>query len=351
MASASQERHNQVDVTSIGATMLIAAGLVWLLASFGMVDAANISILFRFWPLVLIGVGLDYFLGRSLQAGISYTLLAVGVLLVLMLLGPSLGLARGAKVTTEQFSEPLENTQSAQISLDLASAPTTVFALKDSAQLFDAEISHIGTIIFDVQGAQEKLISLKREARNVPFGFFGFTQTKWDIGLSQDVPLDVRVDMGSGASTLNLGELELSDLSIEGGSGSLNLSLAASPRAYTAELDAASGSSHVTIADNAELDLRVDVGSGSFTANLGNNLNLNLELRGGSGSSRIELPENAAVRLEVTDDGSGSLSVSGLERLSGSGDEGIWESPEFQTAREKIVINVTDAGSGSIRIR
>ncbi len=348
---ASKGSQNRLDLSLIWPVLLVVAGLIWLLISIGLISIASLNVLVTYWPLLLIGIGLDYFLGRGGRFGIPYTLAALGLLLLLMLIGPALGLSRGAKVITEQFSEPLGDARSAQITLDLASAPTKVFALRGSANLIDAELTHIGTINFEVSGEQEKTVRLSRNVRNVNFGFGGFNQTNWDIGLSPELPIDLRIDVGSGRAGLELSDLNLSGLNLQGGSGSVELTLPASANRYEAEYDGGSGSSSLTVADRAELDLSVDVGSGSFTADLGD-VDLTLELRGGSGSTSINLPRNAAARVEVRDDGSGSLNVrGGLERLSGSDDEGVWQSRNFEQAERQIIILVRDAGSGSISIR
>lgn len=351
MASISPDSQKQFDYSRVGAIILIAAGLVWLLASLGVITGAGLLILLTYWPILLIGAGVDYFLGRRTLFGATYTLAAVGLLFALMLIGPSLGLSRGANVVTEQFSEPLGTTQSAQVTLDLASAPTEVFSLQDSADLIDAELTHIGTITFDVRGERDKTVALSRDARGINFGLGAWNQTKWAIGLSPDVPLDLHVDVGSGRATLELAELNLSGFDLSGGSGSAELTLPASPQRYDAAIDAGSGSSRLTVAAGAELDLNVDVGSGSFTADLGRDVDVSLELKGGSGSTQINRPSDANVRVEVRDNGSGSLNVRGLERISGSGDEGVWESAMFDQAEQQILITVRDAGSGSINIR
>ena len=325
------------------------AGLLWLFLAFDLISGASLGILLTYAPIVLIGVGLDYL--QVSKAGFSarYILHSIAMLMALMLIGPTMGLGRGT--VTERFSEPVGNVQSVQVNLELASAPTDVFSLHNSTDRIDAELTHVGTIEFSVRGQQEKAVNLRREAKPGNIGLGLPLQTHWDIGLSLSIPLALTIDARSGSSKLELAELNLSTFNFDGGSGSTQLTLPASSQHYGASIDAGSGSTNLRIADDANLDLGVDVGSESFTAELGR-VDMNFEFKGGSGSSHINLPNDAAVRVEVRDDSSGSLTVRGnLKRISGSGDEGVWESANFEQAINRIGITVHDAGSSSITIR
>ncbi len=50
---------------SLWAFVLIAIGVVWLLREANVLTNANLAILFRFWPIILIGLGLALLVGRS----------------------------------------------------------------------------------------------------------------------------------------------------------------------------------------------------------------------------------------------------------------------------------------------
>ena len=66
----------------------------------------------------------------------------------------------------------------------------------------------------------------------------------------------------------------------------------------------------------------------------------------------LDLPGGAEVKVEAWDDGSGPLTVGGgLQRISGSDDTGVWQTPGFDQADRQILITVRRAGSGPITIR
>ncbi|UCH27177.1 MAG: hypothetical protein JSV66_05920 [Trueperaceae bacterium] len=352
MARSKTFENDRLDLPRLGAIVLIAAGLIWFLITIGTFSNASVSILFTYWPVLLIGLGLDIFLGRSGPMGLPYTVFAVAVLILVMFIGPPLGLSRGPNVVTETFVEPLGNAQSARINLDLASAPNQIFSLDGGGELVNAELTHTGTINFTARGDVNKVVELSRSFEGTSFGFTGVLQTRWDIGLSPDIPIDLFVDVGSGPVQLELARLDLSDFALSGGSGPVQLELPASQERYQAEIDGGSGPIKLGLSDRAELGLTVDVGSGPFTATLGRDLDLDLSLTGGSGPIRIDLPGGAEVKVEAWDDGSGPLTVGGgLQRISGSDDTGVWQTPGFDQADRQILITVRRAGSGPITIR
>jgi hypothetical protein len=344
MARSKSFDKDRLDLPRLGAILLIAVGLMWFLITIGTFSNASVSILFAYWPVLLIGLGLDIFLGRSGPMGVPYTALAAGVLILVMLIGPALGLSRGPNVVTETFTEPLGNAQSARINLDLASAPNQIFALDGDGELINAELTHTGTINFTARGDTNRVVELSRTFEGPSFGFAGVLQTSWDIGLSPELPIDLFVNVGSGPVNLELVRLDLSDFTLDGGSGPVELELPASQGRYQAEIDGGSGPIKLDLSDRAELELAVDVGSGPFTATLGRDLDLDLSLSGGSGPIRIDLPAGAEVKVPLTVGG-------GLQRTSGDDDTGVWQTSGFDQAEQQILITVRSAGSGPITIR
>lgn len=335
---------------------LIALGVLILLRSLGFLLSASVSILFSYWPLLLIGFGLDYLFKDdcSGRGEIPFGLLSVLLLAVLMVFGPLVGLGRGAGAVTEVFSEPLAGARSARVELDLNSAPTTVTALDGSADLIRATLTHQGRIAFSVRGRADKVVRLAQRGRrgfNV-FSPTGQTSNHWSVALTPHIPLDLQLDGGSGRSTFDLAGLNLLQLEFDGGSGSTDFTLPAGQERYAVTLDGGSGRTVLNVTEGAEFDLSTETGSGSIDITLRRDVDARLELEGGSGSTRVVLPSDAAVRLEVEDDGSGSLVVGEqLVRMSGDDDEGVWETPGFGQAQRQITVTVEDVGSGSFQVR
>lgn len=318
--------------------ILIAVGVIWLLGNLGVISAANIIVLLRLWPLLLIVIGLDLLFGR--QSPLMGALIGIGavvVIVALMLLGPSIGLgAPNLEVVREEFEEPLEDATSASINLNLSVGDTTVQALNDSSDLFTAEVSHVGELVFEVAGQSEKTIHLSQQETSFGFmdglGFLGaaFDEEQnlyWEIGLSPEVPLALNINSGVGENTLDLSQLAITRLDINSGVGTTNLRLPAPEERYNAAINGGAGNINVTITENAALDLNIS---------------------GGVGNVVIDVPDGAAVRVDSSS-GLGNVEIGADFRQVG-GDDEIWETASYAESDRRITIEF-DGGVGNLTVQ
>ncbi|MEO8609880.1 MAG: DUF5668 domain-containing protein [Chloroflexota bacterium] len=322
--------------------ILIGAGLVWLLTNVGILQPASLNILFRLWPVILIVLGLNLLLGRRSPAvGTLIGLGGVAVVILLMLVGPSLGWAKSAEVKTASYEEAVGDAQSAHISLDLSVADTTVKALTDSNDLFQADLTYIGDLDYEVVNEPVKTISLRQVnesnggIRFLDWNFWDHDQKlNWDIGLSKNVPLDLDVTSGVSNSTLDLQDLDLTSLHVNSGVGSTELTLPAMQDSYTVDISGGAGSTNITVEEGTTVD---------FT------------IQGGVGSVTVDVPEGAAVRVEAST-GVGSVNVpTNFASVSGDthkfvGEDGVWESAGFENSDRPIVIHYED-GVGTLTVK
>jgi len=314
--------------------LLIGAGVILLLANFNLITTANLAALSSLWPLLLVALGLEILIGRrsTLASGLI-GLLVVGAFVVILVAGPKLGLnLPTTQVIQERFSEPLDSAKSANVLVDIASDPVSINALSGSNDLFDANVTHFGEMEFNVSGTSEKSIELRKRPNTSTLTWgLPVQPTRWDISLSPNVPLSLKLIGGSGSANADLSKLLIEDLQVDVASGSFSLTLPESKQAYEANIEGGSGSLRVTLPAKT---------------------NLTLSLDGASGSISLELPGNAEVRIEVMNSGSGSLNLPrGLTQVEkGNGDEGIWETAGYANATQRILIRVQDIGSGSLNI-
>lgn len=323
--------------------VLIGIGVIWLLGNLGVISAANVSVLFRLWPLVLIVVGVELLIGRN-SPGLS-ALIGIGavvLLVLLMIVGPSLGWAADVEVKTASFSEPLEDARSARVSLNLGVADTHVGALSDSNDLITADLSYVGEVDFVAQGETEKVISLSQTSAedNGGFNFFGFgwffqgEQLNWNIGLSPEVPIDLSINGGVGEANLDLSSLQVTGLNVSSGVGAMTVNLPSSGESYSARLSSGVGEFNVTIPEGPDVTLNIN---------------------GGVGESTIDVPEGAGVRVDA-DSGVGGVNLpSNFIRTSGDddnfvGERGVWETEGFAQADQRIIITF-NGGVGGLNVR
>lgn len=326
-----------------GPFVMIGVGGYFLLNNLGYIGSVRWEAALRLWPLLLVFLGINMIVqmvprpfGSFMSFLVSATAVALFGYVLLAEDVPYINKLGNSEVsvTTEEISYAPDDIDSANINLDLNSAGAQVFMLDDSKKLIEGQVSFTGDMTFKTsESGGEADVSLRTDSgRNLFFlnpGNWNEKIDPWQIGLSPRVETDLTVDVGSGATTLDLASMTLSDLVIDGGSGGLNVTLPDGE--YEVKIDAASGSSQLALSDNGQQVFKID---------------------GASGRIEIELPDSMEARIEV-DGGSGSFSLDTdrFTQVQGDeSDEGVWETAAYDDATDRVEF-VIDVGSGSITIR
>lgn len=382
-----EHRHHAEYRSFFWPVVLIGVGVIWLLVNLNVLTTASLGVLVRFWPVLLILIGLDIIFARRYAiVGALLGLITIGLIIVASFFASQWNLGNGAnffglpvrfydssQVKTGQYSEPIGQAKEATVHMDLTRGHTVVKPLANSSNLVEANVKYIGDFTFSVQGEERKTVTLGQTGLSVVTWFTSIRDDdlRWDIGLSPQVPLNLTISTGSGLNEFDLSQLQLSNLNFEGASGATTLQLPVTegrlpakvhsasgsfsfslPARSTADLDFETGSGRVefTLGEGSDVNLRWNGASGSQRLVIGKETSLDAAMETGSGSVNIDLPTDAAVRLEVTDAGSGGISVpSWMKRIQGQGKEGIWESAGYASAQKRITISL-HTGSGSVTI-
>jgi hypothetical protein len=313
--------------------ILIGIGIIALLVNFNLIAPVSINTVLHFWPILLILLGLDILFGRRYSwVGGLFGILTVGLVIFFLVSGPRTAMTTSSQSQVDVYSEPLGNTSHVNYDFETSSEPVNITALKDSTDLMYATLAHQGTINFAVTGSTNKTVSLSEnyDSNSWLNWNFSFDEVKWEIGLAPDVPADLTLDGGSGSINADLTGIQLESLTAHFGSGASTILL---PESKT------------------PIEVSLDSGSGSMSVVLPKYTTITLTLTSGSGAVHIDIPDDAEVRIEVSDSGSGSLSLpSSVTRVSGDVETGAWESAGYATAANTIFIHIVDRGSGSISI-
>lgn len=339
--------------------VLIGFGAIMLLANLDLIPMPSVRMLVRLWPLALVILGLDLLIGRrSPIIGALIGLGAIALVILFFYMAPVLDLEPSVERKTVPLNTPLGNTTSAEVTLDLERYATTIDSSVDSDDLFDAVLETYTDVEYTARGGQRKIIDLNPVDSNA-FDFdWTLASTRdmtWEIGLSPEVPLVLSVDIGSGSASLDLFDLMLDELKVDGGSGSTDLAIPAGDSLYPVDVNGGSGSFDIQIEDDAEIEAIFDVGSGSFDVIVGSSVEMNLEIDGDSGSIFIDVPADVGVRLVVDDRGSGGVRIPNDFNLVDDQDDddrdtGVWESSNYDDASATIEIRF-DPGSGTLTLR
>ncbi len=318
----------------VGPTMTIGIGIIFMASNLGYLGWDSWMTIWRLWPVIIIAIGLEIFLGRK-----NIVLAMFGVALSLALLGGGLYLSGGISgvdsvipagetVIGEQIEQPLDGAKSANIRIDSSVGELSVESLSDSENLIEGTVYSIeretirqkyeivdGEISYYLHSDWEPGASINFSGHTGP-------RLSWDLALTEEIPLDLNISLGVGESKLDLSNLQVSAIDLNIGVGQTRVELPAGE--YQAYVDGGVGQTIVTLPDEGQIKL---------------------DVQGGVGEIVIRVPDHAAVKIYV-DRGIAGLSVpSGYSQTDNS-----YTSPNYDDTSEYIEIRI-DQGIGNIAIR
>lgn len=329
-----------------GPFVLIAIGVYFLLRNMGIVPGdLNWGAVFQLWPLMLVFLGINLLvqqLPRPVGPMLSGLLGVVAVLFfgyILLFGGSSTILGRFGVTANEETGwqrAPVvfgrDDVETAVVHIEFDNPQAELFALSDSNALIDGEVSYLGELDFRTErNGSEADVFLRTRSDTFswlnPSNWGGDGANKWRIGLSPAVPTDLTLDVGNGATDLNMSKLELTELDIDGGNGSSTITL-----------------------PGGEYDVEVNAGNGSTKMYLAENGRQTIDIDGDNGSITVYIPATVAARVEF-DEGNGGVHVD--ERfvlVSGDDEDGVWETADYSSATNRVEL-IIDGGNGSVRVR
>lgn len=297
-----QERRR---ISLVGPAILIGLGLLLLANNFGLLQGNVWAVAWRFWPLILILLGLEILIGRRSTLA-SAIIAVVGLLLIVGLVAAAVYWGWGGvgqSGVTESLVQEMEGAESATVTLDFAVGELKVRALGDSPDLMDARFSGLPVEHrYEVRAGRGDL-QLKSKGGGFVWWPDAVVENTWDVALSPRLPLILDVDTGVGQATLDLSGLQVTDFSLNAGVGSVRVVMPATGRIMAV-------------------------------------------VKAGVGEVVLEIPQGVAARIDA-DVGLGGLSVDG-NRFPRVGK--YYESPEYATADNRIDLRI-DGGLGAITVR
>lgn len=227
-------------VTSV---LFIGLGVVFSLANLGYLTMSILDFSLHFWPILLIAIGFDVFIGRR-----SIVASLVGLVLILAILAGAVWMF-GVRISTgqvfagDQVSQPLRGVSSAQVSLSPPAGTLRLQVLPEATGLLVGQVGAPGNqhILQDysINGGRAQ-VNLHATGSNFVMLPGNADQWRWELGLAGGIPVDLKVDMGAGEALLNLTGVDLTSLKVSLGVGRAEVTLPDSG-SYNAQLDGAIG--------------------------------------------------------------------------------------------------------------
>jgi hypothetical protein len=282
------------------AIILVAIGIVLLLSNLGVLDWSLWDALWRLWPLILIGIGLDLMLKRKRLGGLIAGLVVAGVFILVVLVMHT----HKAPLVTEVISQPLEGAKQARVILDAGVARLNLTAGQNPDKLIEGTLRVSKRaklkVTYELKGDLGKF-KLKQRSRGLGLLSFGKRNPQWDLKLTKEIPVILEVDTGVGQSDLDLRGMQITSLDVDSGVGQTTVTLPARG-------------------------------------------NLKVDMDGGVGEVIIRIPETLAARIHAKS-GIGSVDVSGPFKKEDSD----WISDNYATATDKVDLDIS-GGIGTIDI-
>jgi len=319
-----------------GPTFAIGLGAVFLANNLGLLSLNSWMSILRLWPVLIIAIGLEIYIGRK-----NIWLSAVGVGATISLLAAGLWLSggtldsegititrTGSPLVSEEIEQPLGRAESARIKIDSSVGELLVDSLSNDDNLIEGTIYSVEqeTIYQDYEMDGDE-ISYYLSSNWEPSGltsFSGFDEPKlsWDLSLTEEIPLDLNISLGVGESDLDLSNLQITDLSLSIGVGQTRVELPEGE--YEAYVEGGVGQTLITLPDEGQIELNVE---------------------GGVGEIVIYIPDDMAVKIYV------DRGIAGLSIPSGySQNNDVYTSPNYDEGKDYIELYL-EQGIGNIAIR
>jgi hypothetical protein len=281
---------------------LIVVGVVLLAANLGWFNAFALLSLLQYWPVALIAVGINLITrGRYLT---PIVIAAVVVALALWSADDGLRALVGTTTAGETVAvqHDLMDAASARVTLDLGVGRVRIDGGAPSGVLATGSIrTGRGETIEQAYGRENGAALLELRSRQTPGVNIGTNEARsWELSLTREVPLALRVNAGVGETRIDLRATQLIDASYRGGVGGSELLLPAG--GYAASIDV------------------------------------------GVGATTVRLPPDAAARVTVTT-GLGRATVQGEWRRDGD----VYTTPGYDTASQRIELRVA-GGVGAVTV-
>lgn len=197
----------------VGPAILIGLGVVLLLNNLGVITWSLWSVLWRFWPVLLIAAGLDLLIGRR-----STLISAVLAVLTIAAIGFGVWYANtqtsaqgsSANLVAYQVDYAVDNATRASVEVQQQVGELRITAMSEPDGLIRGAV----TLPEDSRLSREYSVSsgtayltLREERENTRFSSTPFTTPRWDLRLNPDIPLSLTISSGVGGTTLDLTKL------------------------------------------------------------------------------------------------------------------------------------------------
>ena len=237
---------------------LLFLGVVFLLQTLNILPWGLWEILWRFWPVLIIIVGLGILLRR-------YNVWLVS-LLVLAIIGACLGIAiwqygLSPALGMVSYSESLGNMERAQIEVDFTAGDIHIGSLSPGSPNFVEVASEVrnsdGSMNVDFH-QQDGVGTLRLSIGRVNRPFWGGDGIRWEVNFTRNIPLTLNIKSAVSNTELYLSELKVTELRLDVDAGNCKVMMPSSTGTTYAYIKSDVANLEVNVPDGVAAKIRLD---------------------------------------------------------------------------------------------
>ncbi len=287
--------------------LLVGLGVLLLLQNAGLLPAGLWAALAQLWPALFILIGLDMLLGRRSPAGMAFVLVVSTLLVAGALTWAAVRASQLPPGGQQSLIQTSLGAERLAVEIAFKAGELRVGALGASDSVLEG-VAHNGpgeTVdqAYRVSGGAGWLtLRQKSSALLLPFLAGREAMAQWDLRLSPALSLTLEVSTGAGLTTLDLSDLQVSELDLSAGVGQ-TVVIFPGAGALVANINTGVGDTHLTLPANFPVRVTVHAGltslnmpaglarDGNVYTTAGFNTEgdyLDLEINAGVGAVRIE---------------------------------------------------------------
>ena len=251
MTHDSSERRKRRGFSLFG-LLLVAFGALLLLTVTGVVGLGMWFELARYWPVLLVLIGIKMILARRAPL-VGMAVVSITLVATIVAASVPLSVERRDEAPRIAYSTPLENTETLELGMGFISGRVTLRSDISDGRLFAVDFNgRSAEVIHDHIGRFSK-IYLSTDGFSIDYsddgGMNGYTLTglaDWEIMVSPDVALDLDIRAGAADLDLDLTHLDVRRVFVGAGASQVRIRLPDSGRTYV-EIEAGAADIEITV--------------------------------------------------------------------------------------------------------
>jgi len=253
-----EKKPQRVVGVPIWGILLLFLGVVFLLQTLGVLPWGLWGTLWRFWPVLIIIIGLGILLRRYnvwLVSLLTFAILGACLGITIWQYGPSLS----SGMVTSSYSEPLDDIERAEIEIDFSAGSITIGSLPLTSPNFveaDSEVRNnhktMNVDFYQQDGEGKLYLSIANQR------FWGGDGIKWEVRFTRSIPLAVNIKSAASNMVLDLSELKVTELRLDVDASNCEVTMPSSVGTSNIEIEADVANIEITIPDGVAAKIKVD---------------------------------------------------------------------------------------------